>query len=245
MQELAVLASGALAAQRRFNATADNVANASTVGYRRLKPDFQEMVSGRSKSASGNGTSYVADRGILMDASQGTFSNTGNPFDLAIGGDGYFAINVNGNTQYTRRGQFVENSEGQLVTPEGYPLLDNAGAPFQLPTDAREFRVSEDGTISTEQGTIGQIGIFSFSPEQQTGLIRAGTTSYIAGPNAAPTVLENPSVKQGMLEASNVNAVTEMVDMNLASQAYQNSLKLLKTMEDTEANAISTLGKTN
>lgn len=245
MQELAVLASGALAAQRRFNVTADNVANVSTMGFRRLKPDFQEMVSGSSKTASGHGTSYVADRGILMDTSQGTFSSTDNPFDLAIGGDGYFAIGVNGNIQYTRRGQFIENSEGQVVTPEGYPLLDNAGAPFQLPTDAREFRVSEDGTISTEQGTIGQIGIFSFTDDQQNGLIRAGTTSYIAGKGVVPTVIENPSIKQGMLEASNVNAVSEMVDMNLASQAYQNSLKLLKTMEDTEANAISTLGKTN
>jgi flagellar basal-body rod protein FlgF len=243
MQELAVLASGAVAAQRRFNVIADNVANANTNGFHRLKPDFQEMVSGQSKTAIGNGTSYVADRGILMDTTQGTFNNTGNAFDMAIAGEGYFAISVNGATQYTRRGQFVENAEGQVTTPEGYALLDNAGAPIQLPTDANEFRVATDGTVSTEQGVLGQIGIYNFTPTQQQNMVRAGSTNFIPHKGDSPTVDDNPSVRQGTLESSNVNAVQEMVEMNAASQAYQNSIKLLQTMEGTESNAIQTLGK--
>lgn len=244
MQELAVLASGALAAQRRFTVIADNLANINSAGFRRLRPDFQEVVSGQSRVGKNTGASYVADRGLLLDTAQGAFQRTNNPFDLAIGGDGYFAIDVNGTTQYTRRGQFVENAEGQVVTPEGYALLDNSFAPFQLPTDASQFRVASDGTLSTEQGTIGQIGVFSFAPSQLKNLVRAGGSNFVAAGGANPTVIDTPVVHQGMLESSNVNPVQEMVDMNAASQAYQNSLRLLQGLENVETNAIQTLGRT-
>jgi flagellar basal-body rod protein FlgF len=242
MQEIAVLAAGIRAREHQFNAVADNVANVSTHGYRRLDTKFQELISRPRGAAT---ASYVADRGLTMDNSQGGLETTGNPFDLAIHGPGMFAVQVNGQVQYTRKGQFIENSEGQVITPDGHLLLDNALAPIQLPTNANEFRVATDGTVSTEQGTIGQVGIFEFSAQDSAKLVRAGNTGFVAGKGAAPKVVEQADVRQGALEASNVNPMQEMVQMNDVSAAYQNSLKLLKGLEDMESQAIQAFGQTN
>src|SRR6218665_1934743 len=102
MQELAVLASGALATQRQFTAISDNIANANTDGFKKLEMQFKETVS----RPHGHPTSsYVEDRGLVIDYASGDLRRTGNPMDLAIGGEGFFAVQGTDGVQYTRRGQ--------------------------------------------------------------------------------------------------------------------------------------------
>lgn len=242
MQELAVLSSRVLTAQRQFNATADNIANVSTNGYRKLDMDFKETISRPRNHVT---ASYVEDRAVHVSADQGALNATGNPMDLAIGGEGFFAVRVNGTIQYTRRGQFILNNENTLVTPEGNPVLDNSGAEIQIPENTTQFSVGEDGTVSTEQGQLGQVGVYTFTPDDLKKLERAGNTAFVPMLGATAQVVEAPIIKQGFIEASNVNAVTEMVNMQSVTQAYENSVKLMKGLEDMESQAIRTLGSTN
>ncbi|RYG61311.1 MAG: flagellar hook basal-body protein [Alphaproteobacteria bacterium] len=239
MQELAVLASRMLTTQRRFTAVSDNIANVNTQGFRKLELEFKESVSRPGTHAT---ASYVDDRAIHISTLPGAMVASNSPLDAAISGDGFFAIDVNGTNHYTRRGQFVINAEGTLSTPEGYPVLDNAGAQIQFPQGVTQIRIASDGTISTEQGQLAQLGVFNFSPEDLKMLERAGDTAFIPMMNAAALPVENPSVKQGFLEGSNVNAVTEMVNLQAVTQAYQSSIKMMQGVEDLESRAIRSLG---
>lgn len=241
MQEIAVLASRAMATQRQFTAVADNVANVNTVGFRKISLDFKEVMSSRARMEA-QPVSYVADRGVTLDQSDGVLQKTGNPLDVAITGPGFFAITVNGTTQYTRKGQFVLNSTGVLTTPEGYPVLDNTGAQIQFPENIKNIAVAQDGTISTEEGQLVPIGVYSFDAAGLKGLQRTGNASFIPAQGVTPTNDEAPTVRQGFLEGSNVNAVEEMVNMETASKAYQSSISLLGSLNELESKAISTLG---
>ncbi|PZP38926.1 MAG: flagellar basal-body rod protein FlgF [Pseudomonas fluorescens] len=239
MQEISVLASRVLTSQRRYDTVADNVANLNTSGYRKLELEFQETISRPSNKAT---ASYVSDRAVHVSQQQGDMEATNNPFDVAIGGEGFFAIDVNGTTQYTRRGQFVVNNEGILVTPEGNPVLDNGGAQIQIPQNSKTVTIAGDGAISSEAGQIGQMGVYTFSPADMKKLERAGTSAFIPMLGAAAVPMENARVRQGFLEGSNAKATEEMVNMQMVSKAYETSLKLLKGMEDLESQAIRSLG---
>lgn len=238
MQEIAVLASRAITTQKWFTSIADNVANANTDGYRKVGMEFKEVIS-RPQGAPT--ASYVGDRAAWVNYNSGVLQETGNPLNVALGNEGLFAINVNGTVQYTRRGHFLMNTEGTVVTPEGNPLLDIALGEIQIPAGTQDILIAPDGTLSTEQGQLAQIGVFTFAPEDRGMLRRAGSTSFVPeGVNALP--VENPQVIQGKVEASNVNAVEEMVTMQQVSRAYQSALRNLRSVEDLEERAIRNLG---
>jgi flagellar basal-body rod protein FlgF len=240
MQELAILASRALTTQRQFTAVADNVANVNTHGYRRLDMQFKETISRPAGHAT---ASYVADRAVFMSQADGVHEKTSNPLDVALNGPGYFAIDVDGTTHYTRNGNFLLANNGSLVTQNGHAVLDNGGAPIQLPLDARQITIAGDGAIATEAGLAGQLGVYTFSPDDLKKLQRAGSNAYVPQLGATALPAENPRVRQGFLEASNVNPTEELVTMEGVSRAYQNSLRLLRGLEDTEERAIRTLGR--
>lgn len=239
MQEISILAGRALTTQRKFTAMADNIANANTDGYRRKDYEFKEVVS---RPLGHPTASYVADRGIVLDFQDGVFSDTGNPLNAAISGKGFFAISVEGETQYTRRGHFVMGNDGTLMTPEGYPVLDAAQGPLQLPADARDIVIARDGTISTEQGQVGQLGIFQFQDDELPSLTRMGNVAFGAPEGIVPTQAEDAVVLQGKVEASNVDPIKESVTLQDASRAYQSSLRLLQGSEQLEERTIRTLG---
>ena len=240
MRELWVPLSGAIAQQRQVETIANNVANANTHGYKRLDVQFEELVSRPKTHAT---ASYVTDRGLFVDFETGSFENTHNPLDLAINGEGFFAIQVGETVQYTRKGQFLLSADGTLVTPSGHTVLDNAGAPIQVPQDATNIMVARDGTISSADGAIAQVGLFSFADEDLNKLQRTGDSNFLPQLGAAAVPVEAPSMRQGMLESSNVNAVQEMVTMQDVSKKYQNALKLMQGLEELETRAIQTLGK--
>lgn len=238
MQELAVLAARTMGMQRQFTAIADNVANVNTHGYKRLDLQFKEVISRPASQAT---ASYVADRSLAIDYTTGSMETTNNPLDVALAGDGFFAVQLGNTTAYTRRGQFLLNGDGTLVTPTGNTVLDNTGQPIQVPEDAKFINISSDGTIATDQGILARLGVFTFTSQDLGKLQRAGDSGFIPREGATATVVETPTMKQGMLESSNVNAVQEMTNMEQVSRAYQNSLKLVKSLEDMESQAIRSL----
>ncbi len=239
MQELAVLASRALTTQRYFTAIADNVANANTDGYRRVDLEFKET---QSKAGNRAPISYVEDRAAYVDFTPGVMQETNNPLNVAIGGEGFFAVSVEGQTHYTRAGHFMINSEGTLITAEGNAVLDNSGGPIQFPPTAKHILIGRDGTIATEEGQLATLGLFTFAKEDLNKLQRAGRTGFIPQLGAAALPMENPQILQGKVEASNVDPVTEMTTMQMASKAYQNALQHIRGLEQLEERAIRNFG---
>lgn len=233
--------SQATALERSLNLTAHNLANASTAGYRAVHPLFESV----EDASGGNDISYVRDRGAYLDLTNGALMPTGNPLDIALSGDGWLSFQLeNGETGYSRHGQLVVDVDGQVKTTTGKALLDAGGGPITLPDDVgQDVTITTDGTITDPNGAIiGTIGVLTI--EQGARMQPLGGGMYQLPVNAAaPQQAENPSVKQGYVESSNVQAVLEMTRLIDIQRAYENSVKLMNQDDDLIKTAIQRLGR--
>src|SRR5690606_6081373 len=149
-----------LALQKRLDTIADNVANASTVGFRATGVKFEDVVSGtgqRSVSFASSGQTYLSN-------AKGAMTETGNPFDFAIQGDAWFALETPAGTVMTRDGRFSMNENGELLSTEGFRVLDAGGAPIQLDPRAGPPVASADGSLRQQDQFVGAIGLYTFDP---------------------------------------------------------------------------------
>ncbi len=219
-----VLLSNQMALQRSVDIVANNIANSSTTGFKRESVQFATQVDDASDSATpSDKTFFVYDRATIRDMSPGTTSSTGNPLDLAIQGSGYFEVQTPQGTQYTRNGAFRTDSQGQIVTSTGLPVLSDGGQPITLPDDARDITVSGDGFITAQTGTgsaraqLGKLGVVDFVNNAALTPTSKGlfTTTQLATP-----ITGNPVI-QGAIENSNVNAIQEITDLIRIQRAYE------------------------
>ena len=153
---------------------ANNIANANTTGFRQEVMIFSEFVVGTDA-----GPSVSMARGNVRNTSyeQGNLTLTGGQLDFAIEGDGFFLIDTPEGERVTRAGSFSLSAAGDLVTHDGYNVLDAGGAPIFIPPDAETIDVGRDGTISTGGALLGQIGVVT--PQDPNGLIREGVFSFV------------------------------------------------------------------
>jgi flagellar basal-body rod protein FlgF len=225
----------ATALERSLDATAHNLSNASTAGYKAFRPIF-ETVSEAAEGPSGHEVSYVQDAGNYLDAAQGAVMPTGNPLDLAITGKGWFAFEAEGGrVAFGRNGRLVVDVDGRLSTTTGRALLDTGGAPIILPANiGQDISVARDGTITGSDGTrLGQVGMYDVDFETLMHPIGNGLYISPLGIDGA-AASQDSQVAQGFVETSNVEPVIEMTRMIDIQRAYENSLKLL-----TEENALT------
>jgi flagellar basal-body rod protein FlgG len=245
-------ASGMRAQQTRIDTIANNLANVNTTGFKRSRANFEDMLYETlqgSQLVRYEGTETLAPiqigRGVrLADIqrvhTQGAFERTDNPFDLAIEGDGFFTLQLpNGNTAYTRDGTFTRAADtGMLVTHAGYTLQPE----ISVPPEATQVTISPTGVVSAilgnsgEQVELGQLEISRFA--NPSGLLSLGGNNYQATPASGDAMTGIPmedgfgQIVQGVLEASNVEIVQEMVDMITAQRAYEVNSKAIKTAEE-------------
>lgn len=201
---------------QEMQTVANNIANASTTGFRREGVIFSEYIH-----ALGNGEaslSMAAARGRVIDQSQGALSQTGGAFDFAIEGDGFFQVSGETDSFLTRAGSFTPSSEGELVTPDGLRLLDSGGAPITIPTDANLVSVAADGTVSANGKAIAQIGLYL--PDDPNELLHQNGSRFQANSNVQPAIT-NASILQGFLEGSNVNPISEITRMIEIQRSYE------------------------
>jgi flagellar basal-body rod protein FlgF len=233
--------SQATALERSMNMTAHNLSNVSTAGYKAMHPLFETV----DDNSNGDGISYVVDRGSYLDLSGGSLSPTGNPFDIAISGEGWFSFQLEGGqTGYSRHGQLVVDADGQLKTSAGRALLDAGGGPIILPDDiGQNVIITKGGAITDPDGAIlGAIGVLTI--EQGARMFPLGGGMYQLPDNAAtPQQAEDPTIKQGFIESSNVEAVLEMTRLIDIQRAYENSVKLMNKDDDLTKTAIQRLGR--
>jgi flagellar basal-body rod protein FlgF len=220
---------------REMAVVANNIANVSTAGFRREGVVFSEYVAGMDQDPS---LSMAHASGRLVDLTQATVSPTGGSFDFAIQGDGFFLIDTPQGERLTRAGAFTPNAEGELVTPDGYRLLDAGGAPVFVPPDAKAVGLSQDGTLSVDGQPIAQIGLWR--PADPMALRHQAGTLFDGG-ELEP--VENGTVLQGMLEESNVQPVSEIARMIEVQRAYELGQKFLDAEDDRVRGVIQALGR--
>jgi flagellar basal-body rod protein FlgG len=251
-RSLYTAASGMSAQQMNLDNIANNLANSGTTGFRRRRLQFQDLlyqnvvVPGSAATQQttvsaglqvGLGTRPVATE-ILQD--QGDFNTTNNPLDLAIQGAGFFQVKMpNGQTAYTRSGNFHLDSSGNVVTSDGNPLLPA----ITIPPNATSISIGTDGTVSvqlpsqTQAQQMGTIQLAMFP--NSGGLNSIGQNLFLATTASGDPTIGNPggneglgSIQQGSLEQSNVNVVEEFVAMILAQRSYESNSRVVKAADE-------------
>ena len=242
--------------QNRMDIMTNNLANASTVGYKKegsTSQSFNDVLTVKIKDQS-VGMRNVQRIGIknpgvkigenYTDYTQGSFRITDNTYDLALAGDGFFAIEFTNkagetDTKYTRAGQFTLNKDGYLVTEEGDYVLDTQNRRIRLNT-LLDSKITDDGTIYQNDQAVARIQVTDF--EDYDYLEKYGETYYqpIEG---AKTTTADAQVKSGYLEMANVQIVSEMVNLISITRAYESNQKVVQTIDGTLDVAANQIGK--
>jgi flagellar basal-body rod protein FlgF len=216
---------------------ANNIANLSTTGYRREGIIFSEYVQ---QTGQGNESVSFADaNGRLTDTRQGALAQTGGLFDFAIEGPGYFQLQTPDGQRLTRAGAFTPNEQGELVSVDGYQLLDLGGAPIFVPPDANSVSLAPDGTLSADGNPLAQIGVFETA--DPTDLTREGGVMFRSDGGFLP--LEDTILVQGFLESSNVSPITETARLIEVQRSYELGQKFLEREDERIRAVVRTLGQ--
>ncbi len=225
---------GAVAQSNALDATANNIANATTTGFQADRITFREAMS----NAKSPDTSLVSAGTKRIDTQYGALAQTGNPLDLAIEGDGMFGVETPNGTRYTRAGNFRITDDGTLSTVDGFAVRGEGGAHITIPADAKVLGVSSDGEVTADGETLGKLELVRYKYNQ---LKREGGTLFSASGKPDSTG-EPPLVRNGMLESSNVNIVRGVVDLVKVSRTYESLMKVIQGYHDVESRAARDLG---
>lgn len=247
---------GMINEQNRMDVLSNNMANVTTVGYKKegaTSQSFDEVLDLKIKDSTAGYNLATREgynsRGVkigenYVDWSQGGFRITGNTYDLALGGNGFFAVeftNKSGetSTKYSRAGEFQLNSAGNIVTHEGDYLLDTAGRHITV-DPLKETSIDRQGRVMQDGRTIATIQVQDF--ENYDYLKKYGETYYepIEG---ARFKNADGQIYSGYLEASNVSTVTEMVNLITISRQYESNQKVIQTIDSTLEKAVNQVGR--
>lgn len=227
-------ASGLDAFQECLNVTGNNIANCNTVGYKAQKTSFSQLLStqmdmnGDNPPLVGNGVRYTS---AGIDASGGDAVNTQGQFDLAISGNGWFAVNNNGLKEYTRDGNFslsVSGSNAYLVDQNGAYVLDSSGNQIYATVDSKTNTFDVNAMLD-------KVGVYTFSNPE--ALTPASSNCYLANAKTGTATLATKSeysVLKGYLEQSDVSLSDEMAALITAQRGYQLSARVVQTADEVE-----------
>ncbi len=259
--------SGALAQSSRLDTIANNIANVNTPAFKRDQQVFNEYLTANEKPPSviqvpripasiesfydmqGGDKSFVDASGTFTDFAQGGIKTSGNPFDFAIEGQGFFEIATPSGTKLSRNGSFTVDGLGQLVNKEGYPVLmsappgtDSSQRVLRLEAGA-SVNVTENGSVYQNNELIGQISLVNVN--NPDSLQKVGNSLYSFKPNMDPeiTPVNGSTIRQGALETSNVNIVREMTDMITASRVFESTQKAISAYDSMNEKLVNVVPK--
>jgi len=227
---------GLLARSQALDLAAGNLANAGTAGYRAERDYFRSAILGPEALDSQLNTtvnSFGVLGGSRLDLGQGALTPTGNPTDLAIEGDGFFAIQTKQGVRYTRDGQFERAQDGTLTTQAGEPVLDAKQQAIRIP--AGETIVGDDGAVSVNGAVAGKIALFSFASGD--ALTAEGANRYAAAGGVQPAAATG-AIHQGALEASNQDVIggsLQLVLMQRQAEMMQKAVSIFSNDFDKTA----------
>lgn len=216
---------------RELQVVANNIANAATTGYRQEGLIFSEFV----KRTEGGPSLSMARGNVRMTSMlQGPLTPTGGMLDLAIEGEGFFLIETPSGERLTRAGNFTLSAQGDLVTPDGFRVLDAGGAPVFLPPDATSIGLSPDGTLSDNGRPLAQIGLVR--PVNSFDIVREDGVMFRADGGFEP--VEEGRVLQGFLEGANVDPIGQVARMIEVQRAYEMGQSFLDSEHERVTSAL-------
>lgn len=218
---------------RDMEMTANNIANADTAGYNAEKLMFDDFLV---KGGEGPKMAFTNDISSYRDLQEGPMKITGNPLDVAISGDGYFVVQTQLGERYTRAGNFQIDTDGTMVTPQGYPVLNAGGQPIVFEPEDTEITIGEAGNIMVNGQERGFLDIVEFDNPQ--AMERVGSTMFKT--DAQPQAAENSRVLHGVLEGSNVKPVLELTRMIQVSRGTASTAKLIEAQYELERKTSNT-----
>lgn len=231
--------SGQMALQKRMDTIAHNVANVSTAGFRAEEVRFEALLSEASKDP----TAFVSTGETFLSRRAGALTQTDNPLDVAVKGDGYLAIQTPAGQVMTRDGRMQMGPEGELQTLNGYSVLDVGGAPIQLDPAGGTFKIAGDGTITQSDRQVGVLGIFTIDPNAK--LSRFENSGMISDIPPEPALdFSNVAVVQGYVEQANVNPVAEISKLITITRSFEAVTNALSQQDEQQRTAIRSLGPT-
>jgi flagellar basal-body rod protein FlgF len=230
-----------VAQQRTIDVIAANIANANTPGFKTERVLFNDWLARQQGDAVPPGAprgersiAFTQDRATWREQQPGTLTRTGNSFDLALTGDGWFTVNTPAGPRLTRDGRFGLMPDGTLADGAGNPVLDANGQPIQFaPTETR-ITIAGDGTISSENGQLGRVGVVQVSDPMR--MAAEGNTLFRA--DAPTTQATTPAIVQGAIEDSNVQPVQEVTRMIDGLRQFQFASQLIQAESDRAQAAI-------
>ncbi|WP_431284045.1 flagellar hook basal-body protein [Humitalea sp. 24SJ18S-53] len=211
-----------MVAQNRATAVlAHNMANTDTPGFQAQRPVFAAFAS-RAQAGTAGGeamrdAAYSWDRATWRDGAAGAIQRTGNPLDVALSGEGYFAVDTPRGERFTRAGRFTLDPDNRVVDQEGNAVLSTTGQPLSVAPGDSRLTIAGDGTLSSESGPIGQFRVVRF-PDQQRMLAEGDRLFSSAD---APVPVERPTVVQGAVEGSNVRPIMELTRLTNELREFQ------------------------
>ncbi len=227
-----------MALRRELDITAHNVANLATPAFKAERMVFREYLVEQAGNKD-ESLSFTQDIGLARDLRDGSMVETGNPFDLAISGDGFFTLETEDGVRYTRHGRFELNDARELVTGDGHRLLAFNGARTVIPEGAGQIEIAVDGTISSSQGILGKVGIVTF--ENVHAMDRLPNSLYQTDQKAE--LVARPDLRQGMLEQSNVQPILELTRLIEIQREHQSVQNLINKEHDRQKKAIDRIAR--
>ncbi len=235
-----VALSGLVALNRRLESIAHNVSNANTAGFRADGVKFDTLLTRRGDAD----VAYASEGRDYISRAAGPVTRSCNPFDVAVAGEGFFAVQTPQGVAYTRDGRLGMSESGELRSVNGYPVLDAGGAPLMVDPSGGPPDISRDGMITQGGRQVGAIGLFSIDPD--AALTRAENSGVVPGKPATPILdFGANGVLQGHAEGSNVNPVEEMTRLIAVQRAFENISAGLDMADATQGDAIKSLGATS
>jgi len=220
--------------RQHLDIVANNIANATTAGYKGEQLLFVEYLA---ETVDGQEVSFVQDLAVVRDFSEGELIKTGSPLDAAIHGKGWFVVDTPDGQFYTRNGHFELNRNGEIVTSAGHPVLSDKGLPIVIGPGETDVEISADGTVSSSAGVKGRLSIVDF-PDGQV-LNKASNSLYAT--DQPPQQALAAVVAQGMIEGSNVQPIVEVGNMIMALRSYQSAQEVIQQEDGRLMEVIKTL----
>lgn len=235
--------SGSLTAMRRLDVISNNLANVNTPGFKKDKMSFEGLLAGNinpPEVPQGKTADPILQKeNIYIDHASGPISQSGNPLDMAIDGEGFFAVTTPEGTAYTRQGNFRISADGTLVTVDGLPVQGSGGAAIRI--QGNQVEVDQSGAILVDGAQAGALAIMDF--EKPYALNKIGSALFVpVDPQSTPQTAK-AQVRQGYLEGSNVESISEMVQLIETNRYFEACSKIIRGFDDMAAKAAGDLGR--
>jgi len=233
--------SGAVAQTNILETVANNLANISTAGFKTGQVSFAEVLAKSAANGRKDIGSFVRPSEIRMDLRPGTLRPTENPMDVALEGKGFLCLQEKNEVIFSRGGAVQIRADGVLADMDGRALLGRNNKVLRPGLNAGALTIGADGTVETPNGTVGVLKVVEF--DQPALLQRLGGNRMSAPPAAGERAAKGTQVRQGYLELSNVNPVSEISSMIVASRAYETLHRLISTFRDIDTRSANDLGQ--